>query len=76
MSDDSPKLYQLPNDLPKLTPTELNRIIPLSEASELSSLSEDTLCREHADKIIDLSPRRRGMRVGHALMLDRPKKSA
>jgi hypothetical protein len=48
---------------------EMKRIAPLEEASYLSSLSVDTLKRKHADKIITLSPRRLGMRVGDALML-------
>ena len=57
------------HDLPLPSPIELNRIVPMGEASELSSLSEDTLRREHPDKIVHLSKRRDGMRVGHALML-------
>jgi hypothetical protein len=65
----------MPDDLPLPSPIELNRIVPMDEASKLSSLSEDTLRREHSDKIVHLSPRRDGMRVGHALMLT-PKKSA
>ncbi len=48
---------------------ELRRIVDLKEASRLSGLSVDTIKRRHADKIIDLSPRRRGMRVCDALML-------
>jgi hypothetical protein len=48
---------------------ELERIAPLTEAAKLSSLSPDTLAREHSDKIIKLSPRRSGMRVRDALML-------
>jgi hypothetical protein len=48
---------------------ELQRIVPLSEASRLSNLSIDTIKRRHADKILDLSPRRRGMRMRDALML-------
>jgi hypothetical protein len=63
------------DDLPLPSPVELNRIVPMDEAAKLSSLSEDTLRREHGDKIVHLSPRRDGMRVGHALML-KPKKSA
>jgi hypothetical protein len=31
---------------------ELERIAPLAEAAKLSSLSPDTLVREHSDKII------------------------
>ncbi len=49
---------------------ELQRIAPLSEAAELSGVSEDSLKRNHRDKIIQLGPRRLGMRVKHALMLD------
>jgi hypothetical protein len=51
---------------------ELVRIVPLDQAVELSTLSLDTLEREHADKIITLSPRRRGMRLRHALLLSDP----
>jgi hypothetical protein len=49
---------------------ELQRIAPLSEAAKLSGLSEDSLKRHHRDKIKQLSPRRLGMRVRDALMLD------
>jgi hypothetical protein len=52
-----------------LSPLELLRIVEMPEAERLSSLSEDTLLREHRDKVIPLSKRRNGMRVGHALML-------
>jgi hypothetical protein len=52
-----------------LSQLELERIAPMPEAEHLSSLSEYTLRRHHADKIIDLSPRRQGMRVRDALML-------
>ncbi len=48
---------------------ELQRIASLSEAARLSGLSIDTLKRRHSDKILDLSDRRRGMRVKDALML-------
>jgi hypothetical protein len=54
-----------------LSSLELERIAPLAEASKLSSLSPDTLVRQHSDKIIRLSPRRSGMRVKDALMLAR-----
>jgi hypothetical protein len=52
-----------------LSALELARIASLSEASHLSGLSEDTLRREHADKLLKLSQRRTGMRVRDALML-------
>ena len=53
----------------KLSAIELLRIVPLPEASRLSSLSDDTLKRRHKDKLIHLSNRRLGMRVKDALML-------
>ena len=49
------------------TGTELYRVVDLKEASRLSGLSVDSIKRHHSDKIIDLSPRRRGMRVRDAL---------
>jgi hypothetical protein len=52
-----------------LSRLELERIAPLSEAAHLSGLSEDSLRRNHKDKLIVLGPRRLGMRVRHALML-------
>jgi hypothetical protein len=48
---------------------ELQRIASMEEASHLSGLSIDTIKRRHSHKIIQLSPRRRGMRVRDALML-------
>jgi hypothetical protein len=45
------------------------RIVPLVEASRLSSLSIDTLRRKHRDKFVQLSERRFGMRRRDALML-------
>jgi hypothetical protein len=53
-----------------LPPIELLRIVEMEEAERLSSLSADTLVREHSDKIMKLSSRRNGMRVAHALMLN------
>jgi hypothetical protein len=67
------------NHGPPLNPPdwiELQRIVDLREASRLSGLSVDTIKRHHADKIIDLSPRRRGMRVGVALSLNVEKEPA
>ena len=57
--------------LPELTPLELNRIVRLPEAGRLCGLSEDSLRRNHSDKIVRLGPRAIGMRVGHALHLMR-----
>jgi hypothetical protein len=46
----------------------------MKESSELSSLSEDSLKRNHPDKIVRLGPRRLGMKRRHALSLGRPLK--
>ncbi|MEH2526744.1 MULTISPECIES: hypothetical protein [unclassified Bradyrhizobium] len=48
---------------------ELERIAPLSEAARLAGISEDSLKRNHKNKIISLGPRRLGMRVRDALFL-------
>jgi hypothetical protein len=50
-------------------PVELLRIVGPEEAERLSTLSWDTIKRRHPDKIVHLSERRVGMRIGHALML-------
>jgi hypothetical protein len=55
--------------LKMLPPLELLRIAEMPEASRLAGVSEDTLQREHPDKVVRLSKRRKGMRVAHALML-------
>jgi hypothetical protein len=52
-----------------LSRLELERICSMEEASHLSGLSQDSLRRNHPDKIVVLGPRRHGMRVKHALML-------
>ena len=47
----------------KLPPAlELDRIISLQEAEKISSLSVDSWKRHHSDKVVELSPRRRGVR--------------
>ena len=45
------------------------RIISLAEAARLAGISEDGLRRHHPEKLIRLSPRRVGMRVGDDLMI-------
>jgi hypothetical protein len=58
------------NDEFQLSPArELDRIVSLREARKISSLSPDTLKRNHADKLVRLSPRRLGIRLRDALML-------
>jgi len=55
--------------LKSMSPLELLRIAPMPECEHLSSLSAETLRRQHRDKVKDLSGRRQGMRVIDALML-------
>jgi hypothetical protein len=50
---------------------ELERVLPMSEVEEITSLSVDSLNRHHKKKIVDLSPRRRGMRLKDALAIAR-----
>jgi hypothetical protein len=58
----------------KLSPElELDRIISLQEAAKVSSLSRDSWIRHHSDKVVELSPRRLGVRLRDALMLAPPK---
>jgi hypothetical protein len=64
----------LKNLLPKLSALELLRVAPMDEASRLAGASEDTLRRHHSDKIVKVSPRRDGMRVVDALMLNQSDK--
>jgi hypothetical protein len=59
--------------LERIDPIKLLQVVPMTEAEELSSLSEDTLERKHSDKIIHLSARRKGMRRIHALLLGEAK---
>jgi hypothetical protein len=56
--------------LDSLPAVERLRIVSLAEAARLAGCSEDNLRRHHSAKLIRLSPRRLGMRLGHALMLD------
>ena len=56
-------------DHTRLAAIELQRIAPLTEAARLAGVSEDTLQRHYSHKILRLSPRRLGMRVGDALQL-------
>jgi hypothetical protein len=62
------RVYEI--DSTKLSELELNRIIPIAEAVELSSISDDGWRRHHADKLIQLTPKRVGVRLRHALFID------
>jgi hypothetical protein len=58
----------LPADLLKW-PVQTLRIAPPPEAEKLAGADWDTLKRNYPDKVVKISQRREGMRVGHALML-------
>ncbi|MBR0742105.1 hypothetical protein JQ581_34730 [Bradyrhizobium liaoningense] len=55
--------FDLPPEL------KLDRIISLQEAEKISTLSVDSWKRHHSDKLVELSPRRLGVRLRDALML-------
>ena len=59
--------------LPSRLKLHTDRIISLQEAEQVSSLSPSSWKRNHPDKIVELSPRRLGVRLRDALLL---KKSA
>jgi hypothetical protein len=58
----------LPADLLKW-PVQMLRIAPPPEAEKLAGADWDTLKRNYPDKVVKISQRREGMRVGHCLML-------
>jgi hypothetical protein len=60
-------LYE--TDPAKLTMIELMRIIPISEAAKLSSISPDGWYRHHKDKLIQLTEKRFGVRLRDALFI-------
>jgi hypothetical protein len=50
---------------------ELERVLPMTEVEEITSLSGDSINRHHKEKIVDLSPRRRGMKLKDVLAIVR-----
>ena len=56
-------------DEPELSALELLRIASMKEAARLAGVSERTLRRNYADRILQVSERRQGMRVGVALQI-------
>ncbi len=55
--------FKLPPEL------ALDQIISLQKAEKISSLSSNSWKRHHADKVVEMSPRRLGVRLRDALML-------
>ena len=58
--------YKLPLEL------ELERIVTLREANEISGLSPDAWLDNYPDLILRLSPRRQGIKLKHVLNVGRP----
>ena len=58
--------YRLPVEL------ELERIVTLQEAAEISGLSRDAWQDNYPELIIRLSPRRLGIRLKHVLSVGKP----
>jgi hypothetical protein len=58
--------YQLPLEL------ELERIVTLREAHEISGLSPDAWRDNYPELIIQLSPRRQGVKLKHVLNVGQP----
>jgi hypothetical protein len=58
--------YKLPAEL------ELERIVTLQEAYEFSGLSPDAWRDNYPDLIIQLSPRRQGIKLKHVLNVGQP----
>jgi hypothetical protein len=58
-----------PDGLPPLSPLELKRKIPVAEAADLNSLSEDTFRRNYPHLIKHVSPRRQAVELGDALAI-------
>ena len=48
---------------------ELERVLELPEVEEITSLSVDSIKRHHRDKLVNLSPRRLGMKMRNALAI-------
>jgi hypothetical protein len=48
---------------------ELERVLELPQVEEITSLSVDSIKRHHRDKLVNLSPRRLGMKLRNALAI-------
>lgn len=71
----TPRIVRRLGDLPESL--QLRQIVTLALAEEITSLSGDSLKRNHPDKIRRLGPRRLGMQLADALAIaDGTKKSA
>jgi hypothetical protein len=56
---------------PQFDKLELESVKPLPKVSEITSLSVDTIKRAYPQFIVQLSPRREGMKLKHVLEITR-----
>jgi hypothetical protein len=61
----------MPIPKPKDEPTwlQLESIIPLAKVREITSLSDEAIARNHGHRMVQLSARRRGMKLKDALAI-------
>ena len=59
------------NDHTNRPPTwlELNSVVPLSKVEKITSLDRDTIKRRYGDRVVQLSDKRQGMKLKHALAI-------
>ena len=58
----------MPNDQ-RSSWQELERVLPLREAQKLTSVSRYSLVRNYPQYVVQVSPRRRGIKLKHALAI-------
>lgn len=63
------------NKAEALKELEPMRVIPLSDVAKLLGITVPTLVKNHGDKIIQISPRRRGLRVRDIMVIGERQKS-
>lgn len=61
------------DDKPPFDKLELESVKTLPKVSEITSLSVDTIERRYPKYVVQLSPRRKGMKLKHALEIAKGK---
>jgi hypothetical protein len=62
--------------LPEIDPVQLHKIISIPEVEELTNLSRDALEKHYRHLFVHLTPKRVGMRLGHALQISAAQSTA
>ena len=59
------------NDHTNRPPTWLEResVVPLAKVEKITSLDRDTIKRRYPDRVVQLSDKRQGMKLKHALAI-------